>query len=189
MSGDVSLWLNLVTSEHNDKPKFIASLTAALQPFADQMANLQSLPTLFDLDTAVGVQLDIVGLWIGKSRLLAVPITNVFFTFDTVGLGWDRGVWQGPFDPSTSITTLGDPLYRKLLQAQVIANHWDGSISQAYTDLSALFAPLTIKIKDNQDMSIRYTLVGQTDNVTKALFTTGALSLRPAGVSATYVTS
>lgn len=179
----------MVTSEHQDAPRFLASLAAAIQPFADQLVNLQALPTLFDLDTAVGVQLDAVGLWIGKTRQLAIPITNVFFTWDTVSLGWNQAVWQGPFDPTGSITVLGDPLFRLLLKAEVAANQWDGSIPQAYADLIKLFAPLTIKIKDNENMSMIFTLTGTTDAVTKALFTTGALTLRPAGVSATYVTN
>lgn len=188
MPGDVTPYLNLITSEHRAAPKFIASLTAIVQPFADQLVNLVGLPTLFSLDTALGVQLDAVGLWIGKTRRLAVPIANVFFTFDTANLGWDHAVWRGPFDPVSSITILGDPLYRLLLKAQVAANSWNGTKPSAEFDLNLLFAPATVKIKDNQDMTMVVTLTGVVDSVTKALFTTGALSLRPAGVSATYVT-
>lgn len=189
MSGDISPYLALVTSEHQDAPRFMATLAVVLQGHADNMAVLASLPTLFDLDTATGVQLDTVGLWIGKTRQLAVPISNVFFTFDTVGLGWDHGVWKGPFDPASSITVLGDALYRLLLKATVAANKWDGSIPQAYADLNELFSPLSVQIKDNGDMTMVFTLIGATDVVTKALFSTGALTLRPAGVSATYVTT
>lgn len=189
MSASVAPWLALVTSEHASKPKFIASLTAVLQPMADGLALLNGLPTLFDLDTAIGQQLDFVGQWIGKTRLLAVPISNVFFTWDTVGLGWDQAIWRGPFDPISSIVSLGDPLYRLLLQATVAANHWDGSIPQAYADLNKLFAPMFVRIKDGGDMTMTVTLVGKPDKVTSALFTGGALALRPAGVSATYAIS
>lgn len=189
MAGSVAPYLALVTSEHAAAPRFLASLTALLQPLADQLVNLKAMPSLFDLDTAIGQQLDYIGLWIGANRQLAVPIPNVFFTWDTVGLGWDQAVWKGPFDPTSSITILGDPLYRLLLRAKAAANHWDGSIPQAYTDLRLLFAPLTISIRDNEDMSMIFTLTGATDGVTRALFTSGVLTLRPAGVSATYVTN
>jgi hypothetical protein len=185
--GDTSPYLKLVTSEHNTKPNFMASLTALLQPLADQLVNLESLPTLFDLDTAVGQQLDFTGQWIGPSRVLDIAITGVFFTWDTALLGWDQGAWLGPFPPSQGITSLGDDLYRKLLFATVAANTWDGTIPKAYTSFNDLFSPLTVAIKDNGNMTMTVTLSGSPDAITAELFSSGALALRPAGVAATYV--
>lgn len=185
--GDPTPYLDRVTSEHQPRTKFMAALLASVQPFADALVVLNELPTLFDLDTAVGQQLDFTGQWIGPTRQLQVPLANVFFTWDTAGVGWDQGVWLGPFEPSTGLVTLGDDLYRKLLIATVAANTWDGSIPAAYTSLNDLFAPLRIKIKDHGDMTMTLTLVGSPDAVTAQLFTSGVLSLRPAGVSADYV--
>lgn len=180
-------YVALVTSEHQPRNRFIASLRAIVQPFADQIVILNRLPTLFDLFTAVGQQLDFTGQWIGPTRQLQVPITDVFFTWDTASLGWNQGVWLGPFEPSTGVVSLGDDLYRQLLIATVAANTWDGSIPMAYTSLNDLFAPLTVKIKDHGNMHMTLTLSSPPDAVTAALFTSGILALRPAGIAANYV--
>ena len=65
---DVSNYTALITSEHADKPKFMAMVEAVAQCFVDQQNLLLSVPTAFDLDDAVGVQLDAVGLWVGIGR-------------------------------------------------------------------------------------------------------------------------
>ena len=50
----VADYLVLVPPEHASKPKFMATLAMALQPFADQQQFFADLPSQFDLDTAIG---------------------------------------------------------------------------------------------------------------------------------------
>lgn len=212
MSGDPAGYLDLVTSEHRSKPNFIASLKAVVQPFADQLDVLASVAPAFDIDAAVGVQLDAVGLWVGRSRNLRLAITGVYFALDTDGVGFDQGAWKGPFDPSTGLVALPDDSYRVLLKATVAANQWDGTIPSAYAIWDSLFGgsvspisfegagPVTfvgggpisftsepattgILIQDNGDMTMLFALTGQTpDAITLALLTGGYLALKPAGV-------
>lgn len=187
-TGDVTPYLNLVTSEHRDKPDFIAFLTLILQPLADAQALLHEMTEDFDLDTAVGVQLDMVGLWIGFSRWLSVPINGVYFTFDT-GPGFDIGVFKGPFDPSNQLVQLPDGPYRLALTAKAAANQWDGTIDGAYAAYAILFqgTPFSVLIYDFEDMSMALALVGGIpDALTLALFTGGYMDLKPAGVRIRY---
>lgn len=182
--GGLDDYLGLVTSEHRDRPKFIAMLTAYLQPFIDGMDQTAAINDLFDLDVAGGVQLDIDGLWIGRSRNLSVPITGVYFTFD-IGPGFDLGIFKGPFDPASGLVSLPDAQYRLLLKAVAAANSWNGSIPGAYEAYAILFqgTPFQVLIFDWQDMSMSLALIGGVpDAVTTALFTGGYLSLRPDGV-------
>jgi hypothetical protein len=185
MSGDITPYLDLITSEHRDKPRFIATISATLQPMADAQAVLATIPGLFDLDVAVGSQLDEVGEWVGQTRYLSTPLTGVYFSFDTAGLGFDQGVWQGPFDPSTGVVALQDEPYRTLLRAVIAANHWDGTIPSAYAAWNIIFAGTgySILIQDFGDMTMLFGLIGPTlDSVTKALLTGGYLTLKPSGV-------
>ncbi len=190
--GDISKYMALVTSEHNDKPKFMALLATLVQPIADIAALLKSMPGLFDLDTAVGDQLDIVGLWVGVTREIKVPLQNVYFSLDTVGLGLDEGTLQGLFDPTTGLLSLPDEAYRTLLRARIASNHWDGTIPGAYSAWNALFegTGFGILIQDGNNMSMVYALTGPVpDAVTPALFTGGYLSLKPATVRiSNYIT-
>ena len=185
-TGDISPYLNLVTSKHRQKPKFIRMLTMFLQPLADNIATMKSMPSLFDLDVAVGDQLDKTGEWIGPTRILDVPLEGVYFSLDVDGLGLDEGVWQGPNDPDDGLIVLPDDSYRLLLKARVASNQWDGSIPGAYATWAILFANegITILIFDNQDMTmdIGVAATGTIDAVTLGLLTGGYLNLRPAGV-------
>ena len=111
--------MNLVTNEHQDKPKFMATLAATLQPFADLNAVLDNFSALFDVDCAVGAQLDVVGQWVGLSRKLEAPIPNVYFSFDVAGVGFDQGVWFAPFDPTEGVISLDDATYRTMLYIKI----------------------------------------------------------------------
>ncbi len=135
----VQKYLDLVTSEHNQRQKFMAMLAATLQPIADTIDAINGLPISFDLDTAIGAQLDIIGLWVGVTRFLQTPITNVYFAYDIAGLGWDQGVWLGPGESPTVLTTLPDGQFRTLIRARIANNHWDGSIPDAYNVGSLIF--------------------------------------------------
>ncbi len=130
----------LITTEHADKPKFMAMMGIVAQCFADQINVMQSIPAAFDLDSAVGVQLDTVGLWAGITRQIKTPL-NVYFSLDTTGLGFDQGSWQGPFDPSTGLVTLDDDTYRTLIRAKIAANNWDGTLAGSAAILAILFPP------------------------------------------------
>lgn len=132
-------YIGLVTSEHADKPKFVATLSALVQCFVDLQNVTLQIPFDFDLDVAVGVQLDAVGEWVGISRNVNTPLTGVYFSFDTVALGFDQGVWKGPFDPDTGVVSLDDDTYRLLIRAKIGANNWDGTLGSSAAILNSIF--------------------------------------------------
>lgn len=136
---DVSQYTGLITSEHADKPKFTAMVSAVAQCFVDQQNALGTFIPSFDLDEAVGDQLDTLGAWVGIGRRVRTPLTGVYFSFDIAGVGFDQGVWQGPFDPSTGITVLDDDTYRLLIRAKIGANHWDGTLASSAAILNLIF--------------------------------------------------
>lgn len=191
MSADITSYTDLIPSEHNSKPNFMAVLAAIVQPVADISAVIESLPTVFDIDYAVGKQLDDVGLWIGQSRNLKVPLTGVYFALDDAIVGLDQGYLQGPYDPTSGLVSLNDDSYRQLLRAKIAANQWDGTIPSAYAFLAPVFPNNTIIIQDNGDMSMYVGTIGPAlDAVTTSLLENGYLSVKPAGVSISgFVTS
>jgi hypothetical protein len=184
--GDISKYMALVPPQHADKPKFMAFLAMLVQPIADIIALLEGMPDQFDLDDAIGAQLDIVGFWVGVTRDITVPLPNVYFSLDTAGLGLDQGTLQGPFDSTAGLLSLPNDAYRTLLRARIASNHWDGTIPGAYAAWNTLFAGtgFGILIGDGGDMSMLYALTGPIpDAVTLALFNGGYLALKPATVS------
>lgn len=185
----VTDYTGLITAEHADKPKFTAMVAAVAGAFVNVQNFLGSMPTAFDLDQAVGAQLDVLGLWIGIPRRIAVPISGVYFSWDTAGVGWDQGVWKGPYDAGTSISVLDDDTYRLVLRAKIGANNWDGTISSAVPILNEIFSGsgTHVQIQDNGDMSFNVYVLGPAPSALKmALISGGYIPVKPAGVLVNY---
>lgn len=186
-------YTGLITSQYRDKPKYMAMIEATAQPLVDTMNLLASMPGKFDLDLAVGDQQDAVGEWVGISREVATPLAGVYFAFDTDGVGFDQGVWKGPYDPDSGVTSLDDETYRLLMRAKIGANRWDGTLSGSAAILAAIFTGDThVFIEDNQDMTMTIGVSGQIPSALfLALLSGGYIPIKPAtvGVDVTVVTS
>lgn len=186
-------YLNLIPVNNRQQPDFVAMVTMNVAvPLRVQELLEDMSTTLFDIDVAVGDQLDIIGKWVGISRNVSVPIENVYFTWDgDASLGWDFGTWQPSLAP-TSVTSLPDDAYRTLLKAKIAANKWDGTTTAAYAIWDALFPEFTILIQDLQDMSYNMIILGGIiDSLTLALIVGGYIQLKPEGVriNAYYVST
>ena len=184
----LSDYLALITTEHSGKPKYMAMLQAVLGPMVEALNVSQELPADFDLDQAIGAQLDIVGLWVGIGRRVKTPLVGVYFSLDIPNLGFDLGVWKGPFDPDSGIVELDDETYRTLIRAKIGANHWDGTLGQSKEILDLVFNDGTnVFIQDNQDMSMTIGVSGVMPSaISLALLTGGYIPIKPEGVRVDY---
>lgn len=174
-----------ITAQHRQSPKFMAWVAAVTKPLAENVEAMRTLYAAFDLDLAQGAQLDTIGLWVGASRRVLVPLA-IFFSFDTAGLGFDQGVWKAPYETATGVTLLDDETYRALLRVKIAANKWDGSLSTYQTLMQLAFPPgNNFFAVDNQNMTITIHVTGpKLSAALSALLQTGTLStIRPAGVS------
>lgn len=152
----MSKYTDLITNYHANKPKFVDHIDLSTRPLVDVGTAINGLITAFDIDTAVGNQLDILGLWIGRKRRVSTPISGVYFSWDTDRLGWDQGNWQGPYDPDDGFMDLSDEIYRLVLKVKIAINHWDGQNDtiKDFIDTALEDSGLRMAIVDNQDMSI-----------------------------------
>jgi hypothetical protein len=152
----MSKYTDRITNYHRGKPLFVDHVDLSTRPLTDTSVAIERLVSAFDIDEAIGVQLDALGEWIGRSRIVSQPISGVYFSFDTDGLGWDQGVWQGPYDPDSGYTSLSDETYRIILKAKIAINNWDDSNDSLPSILETALAGsgLTMQIVDNQDMTI-----------------------------------
>jgi|SRR5579863_4786492 len=179
----VSDYLALIPPEHANQPNFLAVLTAALSPIVDGVNLALSLPSLFDLDQASGQQLDFVGQWVGISRSLLVPIPGKYFSFDTVGLGFDQGIWFDSQNPPEGIVTMDDGTYRIMIRAKILANTWDGSLGMANEGLAKIFPNGSVQMKDNFNMTYSLIVAGDAPSALfLSLVQQGYIPLHPAGV-------
>ncbi len=185
----MSKYTDLITNYHSQKPLFVNHVDFITRPLTDTANAMTAFITEFDIDEAIGVQLDILGKWIGRTRVVSQPISGIYFSFDTDGLGFDQGVWQGPYDPDAGFTNLSDETYRIILKAKIAINHWNGTNETlpAILDTALAGSGLTMQIVDNQDMTISVWVFPETDisNVSLELIAAirqGYLTVKAAGV-------
>ncbi|MBU9823870.1 DUF2612 domain-containing protein [Rahnella aquatilis] len=152
----MSKYTDLITNYHSQKPLFVDHIDLITRPLTDVAGAMTSFITEFDIDEAIGVQLDILGKWIGRTRVVSQPISGIYFSFDMDGLGFDQGVWQGPYDPDAGFTNLSDDTYRIILKAKIAINHWGGTNETlpAILDTALKGSGLEMQIIDNQDMTV-----------------------------------
>lgn len=185
----MSKYTDLITNYHSQKPLFVDHIDLITRPLSDVAGAMTALIAEFDIDEAIGVQLDILGKWIGRTRVVSQPISGIYFSFDTDGLGFDQGVWQGPYDPDAGFTNLSDETYRIILKAKIAINHWNGTNETLPEILETALAGsgLTMQIVDNQDMTISVWVFPETDISSVSLeliaaIRQGYLTVKAAGV-------
>lgn len=182
----VSDFTGLITSEHQDKPKFVSTVALSVQGYVDQMNLCSIAASLYDLDNAVGSQLDAVGLWVGVSRYVAISVGQ-WFSWDISGVGWDQGIWWEVGDAESMVTKLVDSQYRLLIRAKIACNQWDGTLPAATEIARSLVSDdgCTVDVSEG-DMSVTFTITGTPSLVTKAIIAGGYIPLKAAGVSVTF---
>lgn len=185
----MSKYTDLITNYHASKERFFQHIDLITRPFTNISIATSGMLNQFDLDKAVGEQLDILGLWIGRRRSISTPIANVYFSWDTAGVGFDQGSWQGPHDPDNGYTSLGDDTYRLVLKAQIAINRWDGTVGSLEDLLESIFdgTGIEMQIIDNQDMSITINAIALNGLINTSaelieVIKSGELTVKAAGV-------
>ena len=159
----VQYYLNLITSEYQNAPNFLAFAQALLSKLDDASQLLVVMGPAFDISSAVGVQLDTLGVILGQSRTMT-------------------------FQPSNGVSPiLDDATYRVLLQARVAFNQFNGSIDALQAVWQNLFPGGAIAIEDAQNMSATVILSGAFTSIIKDLITNGLIVPRAETVLYTYV--
>lgn len=189
MTADTTYFTGLVTDEHKDKPRYLQTVSFTTQGFADQIALCSQSYDLYDLDNAVGLQLDAVGIWVGLSRFVALDVGQ-YFSWDTHGVGWDQGVWWEVGDAESMVTTLQDAQYRTLLKVKIACNHFDGTLPSALAILNNAVAidGCTVTAAEG-DMSVTFNVSGDISTVMRAVIEKNYIALKPAGITVNYTFS
>ena len=157
----IDAYLDLITSQHRVREKFMQTVTALLAPSDDIFALAIELDDEFDIDYAMGVQEDILGEFVGAQRTL-------------------------PYQPDKGLSpVLDNAAYRNLLRAQIAKNLWKGGIYDIKELWNTLFGKGII-IQDNQDMSIDVLAIGIIDQITKEMVRQGVIVPKPQGVRVNY---
>ena len=164
MTVEVSSYIAKIPPLNAGKPNFVATVAMAVQPFVDAQNFALSIPSYFDLDSAIGAQLDIVGEWVNRSREIPVPLPAPWLCCDDPLHGIDFApVYVPGLSSGTALTGLDDDTYRRLLYAKIAANSWDGTAESARVILQSFFDEFpgcNVIVQDNMNMSMVIAVVG-----------------------------
>lgn len=157
-------YLNLIPSHNREKPKFISWLSASLIQVDDTEAMLKTFEAEFDLDTAVGNQLDVVGKLVGVSRQLN-------------------------FQPVSDSPIVNDAIYRRMIKAKIAKNQWDGKYETLTTIWNEFFPDIQLIVTDNQNMTVDILVFGIGDNLEREIIQAGYYIPKAQSVLYNYVFS
>lgn len=156
MSKTDSYYSNLLILEYHDKPKAKATIEATVSLMPDDL--IQEVINGFDLNTAVGKQLDILGEYIGLSR-------------DYIKNG--------------NVALLGDEDYRTLLQLKVVCNNGDFSHKLIDDTMYKMFGT-AVRMDSTGQMDIKYFVNTEGSDLILAAIQKGVLP-KPMGVRLDYI--
>lgn len=155
-------YLKLITSEYSTKPLFNAYVAAFLNMLSPDVDMYNSFNGLFNIDAAVGDQLDKIGQLLNASRQLPIVDADI---------------------PSV----LNDEYYRTVLKSKIMASQWDGTREGLEEILNTLLPNANYDIIDSQDMNYQVALLDKSlDATLQALLFQGYILPKPAGIGVSY---
>lgn len=182
-------YTDLIAGAHRNKEKFTEWLYTLTEPLNQARQRLAEMQTDFDVDQAIGNQLDAIGARVGASRYLPLTLSNVYFALDDQGgIGLDLGVWKGEFDPDDGLVRLGDENYRSFIKSKILMNHWDGRNESIPDFVGGIFASFGLvgnflDVQDFQTMRIALNIsTSETPPVLYDLLTRRIIDIVAAGV-------
>lgn len=186
------VWQTII-GQYGNSP-IIDQLCTNMGQYVDQTANFDAFyDTIWNIDTAVGLGLDIWGRILGVSRVLQVS-AGAYFGFgeaaaiDPLTIG---GFDQQPFFNGQALTSnfaLTDAAYRPLLLAKALANICDGSIPAINQILLNLFPNRgNAFVTDGMDLTMTYSFAFFLTPVESAIVVSSGVLPRTSGVSISVV--
>lgn len=150
----------LLIVQYSDKPKASATVSEIVSRFKNIFDVIEQFEAAFDLDTAIGAQLDIIGKIVGISRNVEGVIPKIFFGFDNNVNA--RGFGLAPFytgdQAKYTDTQLSDSDYRFFIRMKIAKNHVKATMSDDNGNninavILSMFEGYAYMV-DNKDMTV-----------------------------------
>ena len=124
-------YVDLLILQYRDLPKAEATIKALVEPYKNIYDVMAQFETAFDVDLAVGKQLDIIGKIVGVNRLVPFTIPKKYFGFSDNPLSYPMGdkfltvvsyPMKDKFEIPYTTGQLNDNDYRFFIKAKIIKN-------------------------------------------------------------------
>ena len=170
----IKLYQDLLIKQYIDKPKARADI-ALFCKLLLAGGVLLDVQNAYNLDTAVGKQLDILGKYAGTSRDFktgTVVRSGVYFGFSG-GTGVGLGTYGSPragrmqlySDILVSHNKLEDGIFRDLIKLKIVQNYSNKSDASIVESLEQFFGNTIIVSDDREKKKITYLLTEQQQSI------------------------
>lgn len=194
----VDYYSTLLINEYRQSPRAVATIKIyAKQAIADMLE--VDVQDGFNVDTAVGAQLDIIGKYVGIPRNIGDPVPRPYYQFsdsngpiirvngfqDATNPAQNAGaIWYSALFLGAENTALTDAAYVLMIKLKIILNANDGTLASIMAFLQ-MFLPGVVALTDNKDMTLTYTLSNRVPVPTSVL---EAYLPKPMGVGVNFLT-
>ena len=173
VNATVLYYVDLLLFQYNQRPKARETIDLLVRQALCDLLPVD-VSAAFDLDTAVGPQLDILGEYIGFSRQVPIQLPQPFFQLDDYTLplidpiGFrdytdetinQNSVFYLYIFQNTSFSTLTDEHYRFMLRLKSLLNVNNNTLASINTAMD-LFFDGAVSCFDQLDMSLSYLIQG-----------------------------
>lgn len=176
---------NRMYAQYADKPKAVAwyNITPNMaQPLSD---TFDAVRMSYDIDTAVGAQLDVIGRIVVIDRGFE---SFVVFDPDTYfggsGDACQFGGIDSQFESVGEVLSqeVSDAIFRVLIRAKIAKNNNDATLDGIASALSFITESSPIRIVDNENMTMSVSFGSELTDIERFVFNTFDVVPRPQGV-------
>lgn len=173
-----------IYAQYRNKPKAVAWYRIARELGGNIEAAAEAVRKSYDLDTAQGEQLDVIGRIVvaDRSFLGAVELNpGVFDLTDGSEFGDDSAMFSALTIDQDA--TLSDDLYRLVIRAKIVKNNGDATIENILAGMNFLLPGAEVlRVTDGEDMSFSIEFYGQITNLERYALLNAGLVPKPQGV-------
>lgn len=158
MSDFTDEYQNLIIYQYQDKTKFIAEVNTLLNKLEEVKNQSENLLNAFDVDIAIGNQLDIIGRIVGMPRRINEAIPKVYFGFNDENpnaVGFGQAAFYEIGNSAYQSLDLNDSDYRFFIKLKIESNFMKNNIHEINKVVTKIFGGDSYII-DNKDMTFDF---------------------------------
>ncbi|EPT3121751.1 DUF2612 domain-containing protein [Pseudomonas aeruginosa] len=173
-----------IYAQYRDKPKAVAWYEIARKLGGSIEAAAQAVRKSYDIDTAVGEQLNVIGRIVvaPRSFMGSIPMNPALFDLtDGDEFGDDGAMFSAlTIDQDGQ---LSDDLYRLVIKAKIIKNNGDATIENILDGMNFLLPKAQVlRVTDGEDMSFSIEFYGEITNLERFALLNAGLVPKPQAV-------
>jgi hypothetical protein len=174
-----------ILSQYANSP-IIREIVARWADAFRQDANVDDFYNMiWNVETAQGYGLDLLGRIVGVNRVLRIPAQVPYIGWASDAYNWGNGIWYG-LGTATQNYSLTDDAFRRLVLAKAALNICDGSTPAINRALLTLFPNRgNCYVRDNGGMAMTYVFGQDLTPVELAIVAQSGVLPKPVGVSVT----